>query len=229
MNLEQLTSAVYNNVVDGLKGTSSNIAFSREHVEDSIISERMLIIKEYFIKNLLPRRDLLYAINCVNLDCYPIDKCPSSVPTSCTLTGSKYILHFEMPPVMSDFGDDAVEYIGSKDKMFPFKVYFNKDFLNHKYKVRGANKPYIWIDTTPNRNNMWDAYVFNAPVMKQISLVFIPRDPRQVTIYECCSGSEEFDYGVLSAELEKRVTEKFLRYFRQMIYPNTPNDQTIKP
>ena len=74
MTLEQLTSAVYNNVIDGLKGTDSNISFSLEHVEDSIVAERLILIKEYVLKNLLPRRDLLIAINCIPLDCYPIDK-----------------------------------------------------------------------------------------------------------------------------------------------------------
>jgi hypothetical protein len=76
MTLEQLKSAIYNDIVSGLRGITSNPSISLEQLEDDIIDERLIILKEYGIKNMLPKRDLLMAINCIDVDCKSMDKCP---------------------------------------------------------------------------------------------------------------------------------------------------------
>jgi len=48
----------------------------------------------------------------------------------------------------------------------------------HKFRKRGKNKPFVFVDTTPNENGMYDAYIFNAPMIKQVSVVAIFKDPR---------------------------------------------------
>lgn len=224
MTLEQLTSAVYNNIVTGLKGTNVNTPVTHEHIEDSIISERLLIIKEYMIKGLLPRRDFLITIPCINLNCYPIERCPSA----CTVASGTDYLHFEIPQVIQDFGEEAIDYIGSKDRTNQFKVYIDNGHIYNKYRPRRSTKPYVWIDMTPNMNNMYDGYVFNAPVMKELTVVIIPKDPRQVDLFSCCPTDLDY-FSFFSADIEKRVSEKFLRYYRQIIYMNQPSDNTVKP
>jgi hypothetical protein len=225
MTLEQLTSAVYNNIVTGLKGTNVNAPVTHEHIEDSIIAERLLIIKEYMVKGLLPRRDLLIPIPCIPLNCLPIERCPTACTTMAT--GTTY-LHFELPQIIQDFGEEAIEYIGSKDRMNPFKVYIDNTHIYNRYRTRRSTKPYVWIDMTPNINNTYDGYIFNAPLMKELTAVIIPKDPRQLAIYSCCS--HEIDYfSFFSADVEKRVTEKFLRYYRQIVYVQQPSDNAVKP
>jgi len=49
---------------------------------------------------------------------------------------------------------------------------------NHKYRRRGKDKPYVWIDTTPNENNMYDCFIFNAPLLSAVSITAIFKDPR---------------------------------------------------
>lgn len=225
MTLEQLTSAVYNNIVTGLKGTNVNVPIAHEHIEDSIIAERLLIIKEYMVKGMLPRRDLMIDISCAQLNCYPIERCPAA----CAVMSSEdSYLHFEIPQVIQDFGEEAFDYIGSKDRQNPFKIYIDNSFIYNKFRTRRANKPYVWIDMIPNANNKYDGYVFNAPMMKDISIIFIPKDPRQLTSYVCCPEDTDY-FSFFSADIEKRVTEKFLRYYRQIQYVVTPNDNTVKP
>jgi len=225
MTLEQLTSAVYNNIVTGLKGTNVNVPVTHEHIEDSIISERLLIIKEYMVKGLLPRKDLLVSIPCISLNCYPIEKCPSSCGAQ--KTGTTY-LHFEIPQIIQDFGEEAIEYIGSKDRMNPFKVYTDNSHMYNRFRTRRSTRPYVWIDTTPNSDNMYDGYIFNAPMMKDLTAIIIPKDPRQLAYYSCCS--QDLDYfSFFAADLEKRVSEKFLRYYRQIVYIPQPSDNAIKP
>lgn len=225
MTIEQLTSAVYNNIVTGLKGTNVNTPVTHEHIEDSIISERLLIIKEYMVKGLLPRRDLLVPISCLTLNCYPIEKCPSVCTT--VATGTTF-LHFEIPRIIQDFGDEAIEYIGSKDRMNPFKIYTDNGFIHNKFRPRRSEKPYVWVDTVPNNNDKFDCYVFNAPVLKEITAIIIPKDPRQLSDYVCCPKDIDY-FSFFAADIEKRVSEKFLRYYRQIVYLQQPSDNVVKP
>ena len=72
----KLASAIYNDVMSGLRGITSNLTMSLEQLEDDIIDERLQIIKEYSLKGLLPKKDLLLSINCINVDCNSLEKCP---------------------------------------------------------------------------------------------------------------------------------------------------------
>ena len=144
MQVEKLASAIYNDIVAGLSGITSTPAISINQLQDDIIDERLQIIKEYSMKNLIPRKDLMYAINCIELDCQSLDKCCN------TSNFSKPELHFEIPQLVNDFGtDNALEYIGSPDRQNPFIVYTSiNELIAHKYRKRGKNKPFVYIDTS---------------------------------------------------------------------------------
>ena len=73
MVFNKLASAIFNDVYGGLRGYSSNLSMSLEQLEDDIIDERLQIIKEYYLKGLVPKRDLLLSINCIELDCKSLD------------------------------------------------------------------------------------------------------------------------------------------------------------
>jgi hypothetical protein len=63
---------------------------------------------------------LLVAINCVDVDCLSLDKCPSCV-TKNPAEQPQY--HFEIPQIVNDFAESAVEFIGSTDKTNDYKIY----------------------------------------------------------------------------------------------------------
>lgn len=149
--VEKLAAAIYNDVMSGLSGITSSPTMSMQQLEDDVVDERLQIIKEYSLKNLIPRNDLLMSINCIETDCKSLDKCP------CGTDISAPEIHFQIPQIVNDFGKSAIEYIGSVDKKVPFTVYTNYNFKYHKFKRRGADKPFVFIDTTPNENNMYDA------------------------------------------------------------------------
>ena len=153
MQVEKLASAIYNDVVSGLSGITSNPTISLEQLQDDVVDERLQIIKEYSLKNLIPKKDLLYSINCIELDCLSLDKCSSCSNSS---DFSKPEMHFEIPQLINDFGESSIEFIGSTDKQIQFKVYTNASFNYHKYLRRGANKPFVYINYLPNENNMYD-------------------------------------------------------------------------
>lgn len=223
MSLEKLASAIQNNVIGGLRGATANLPFTLEQIEDSIVNERMQIIKEYGAKNIIPANDLTYSIRCIKVDCESLDRCP------CKDDDRPQLKHFEIPQVFTEFGAGGIEYVGSTDGTERYKIYTSTAFLNHKYKRRGKEKPFVYVDLTPNKNNRLDGFIFNAsPLLEELLVKVIPKDPRQLD-YPCCSedgGMHNISF--IDNEIERRLTEKFMRWYRQTVPPVTPNDQTVK-
>lgn len=223
--IEKLASAIYNDIQSGLVGITNTPTMSIQQLEDDVVDEYLQIIKEYSLKNLVPKNDLLMSINCVEVDCLSLDKCPSCSETN---PSAQPELHFQIPQIVNDLAGDAVEFIGSTDKGLQYKVYTSTAFQFHKHLRRGADKPYVYIETTPNTNNMYDGWIFNAPLVKRISITAIFKDPRQLSFYGCCADDDLENYTFLSAEIKKRLTEKKIRYYRQLYMGPTPNTQAPK-
>lgn len=223
MIVSKLASAIFNDVVSGLSGYTANVNMSLEQLEDEVVEERLYILKTYSLKNILPIKDLVYSLNCIPVDCKSLDKC-------CEIDNyQELVAHFEIPQIVNDYGENAIQFIGSTDKKIKFKVYTNpQSFKYHKYKTRGANKPYVYIDTTPNENNMYDGYIFNAPMLERLSVVAIFKDPRQVEKFTCCGFDEQDNMSFVATEVKKNLIEKKLRYYRTLLQPIQPNDQTPK-
>lgn len=224
MLIKKLADAIYNDVVSGLQGYHHNPSISMEQLEDDVVDERLQVLKEYAQKGSLPIRDLLISVNCIPVDCKDLERCRCRESI-----GSTPVAHFEMPQVLSDYG--AIDYIGSIDRQLPFKFYTSAYTWTtyNKYRKRGKNKPFVFIDTTPNENGMYDAYIFNAPMIKQISVVAIFKDPRQLENYACCSDLDDDNFSAINNEIKRRLTEKKLRYYRQLAMQPQPNDQSYQP
>ena len=219
----KLASAIINDVYSGLAGLHHNISISEEQLEDEIVAMRLQVIKEYQLKGILPLNDLLMAINCVPVDCKDLERCPICKPGLKTPNA-----HFAIPQILNDFGASAIAYIGSVDRQNSFTVYVSSDFTNQyqQYRKRGQTHPYVFIDPVPNEHNMYDGYIFNAPLLKMISVVAIFKDPRQLEDYGCCEGIEEREnFTFIDNEVKSRLTELKIKYYRQLHMPKLPNTQ----
>lgn len=173
-HLDKLASAIRNDIYSGLQGYHTNLSLNMEQLKDDIVDERLQIIKEFALKGMIPYKDLLVALNCVEVDCKNIEKC------RCTDIYGTPTAHFEVPQIVNDFDDLAIDYIGTIDKETEFVYYtsLNNKRL-HKYKRRAnIQKPFVWIDVTPNENGMYDGFIFNAPLIKVISIVAVFKDIR---------------------------------------------------
>lgn len=220
--IKKIASAIYNDIVSGLRGYHSNPSMSLEQLEDEVVEERLSVIKEYQLKGVLPINDLLTAINCIQVDCKDLDRCTCSGE----ITG-KPVAHFEIPQIIFDFGKSSIQYIGSTDRQNPF-IYYTDAYqwkYYYKYRKRGKNRPYVYIDTAINSNGMLDCYIFNAPLISTISIVAIFKDPRQVEEYSCCPDITN-NLNFLRAQVKERLTKKKIYYYRQLQAPILPNDQT---
>ena len=91
----------------------------------------------------------MLAINCIPVDCADPSRC-------CHFKLHKPTHHFEIPQLMNDLGNDAIEFVGSVDREVQFKFYTATSYQYHKYKRNGKNEPYVYIETTPNEHGMYD-------------------------------------------------------------------------
>ena len=221
MTISQISSAIYNDLVSGLPGITSDISLSIEQLEDEIIEERQAVIKEWWYKQLINTKDLLLSINCIPVDCKDPSRC-------CNFKLNVPQQHFEIPQLINDLGDDAIEFVGSVDREIQFYVYTSTSYQFHQYKRSGKNKPYVYIETTPNENGMYDGWIFNAPFIKYISVIGIFKDPRQLENFDCCHTYEFLEMGPISMEVKKRLTQRKFFYYRQAYHPTTPDDNVPK-
>ncbi len=219
--ITKLASAIRNDVVSGLRGYHTNMSMSLEQLEDEIIDMRLQILKEYSLKGILPARDLYISINCIPVDCKDLERCRCANKDFSTPTA-----HFEIPQLVNDYGALSIDYLGSVDRQLPFIYYTSlSNYRNHKYRKRGKNKPYVWIDTTPNENGMYDCFVFNAPMLSTVSISAIFKDIRQLEQYSCCTELQDDNKSFINQEIKKRLTEQKLRYYRAYAAPIKPNNQ----
>ena len=231
-SVEKLADAVFNDIVSGLRGYHQNMSMSKEQLQEEIVQMRLAVIKEYMLKGILPIDDLLASINCIPVDCDTLDKCKCR-GTSC----SDPTAHFQIPQVLLDFGlGKSIKYIGSSDKQHPFLFYtqpIDKVRTYQKYRKRGKNRPWVYIDVTPNGEGLLDCYIFGAPLIKQVSIVAIFKDPRQLEEFQCnCDNNDPYratqmdnNLNFIDIVIKDRLTQQKLKYYRQYATPILPNDQ----
>lgn len=223
MTIEQIASAVYNNTVTGLAGITSNPKISVEQLQDEVVAERNQIMREFLLKGILTLDELFLAINCIEVDCDYMSKC-------CDLQVGEKALHFEIPPIIYINGIDTIRFVGSIDRHTRYNIYTDETYRFHKYRKNKPGSPYVYIDTAINSNGNMDGYIFNVPFVKYISVIALFLDPRKLLEWDCCSENPEvyLDCGILSDEIIKRMTEKYIRWYRSLAVPVTQNDQMPK-
>lgn len=215
MTINQLASSIYNDIWGGALIPSSDLStLSIEQLEDEIIATREIVIREQFLKNLLKKGELSIAINCIELDCKDQNKCPCSAAS----LNPKMALHFEIPQLETCLGSDAISFIGSTDRKYAFKVFYNLESLNYeldyqKYR-KGKGKPFVYIERTPNANGMFDGWIFNAPVLKFISVIGVFKDPRQLERFVCCQDFDYTELGSISADIKSKLMNTKLQLYR---------------
>ena len=224
MNVNQIASAIINDLFSGnLVSLSNRAMISQEQIEDECIETRCAIIKDWYLKNILNLGDMMVAINCVEVDCKDQNKC------SCmsSLANAKMAKHFEIPQLMPGLGVDALAFVGSTDRSHAFKVYYNLEAIKYqqhyqKYRKRPNNKPFVYIEKTPNENGMYDCWIFDAPFIQYIAVIGIFKDPRQLEKYNCCDDIDYLEMGAISNEIKNRIIQKKIQLYRTSAPPAAP-------
>ena len=224
MNVNQIASAIINDLFSGnLVSLSNRAMISQEQIEDECIETRCAIIKDWYLKNMLNLGDMMVAINCVEVDCKDQNKC------SCmsSLANAKIAKHFEIPQLMPGLGVDALAFVGSTDRSHAFKIYYNLEAIKYqqhyqKYRKRPNDKPFVYIEKTPNENGMYDCWIFDAPFVQYIAVIGIFKDPRQLEKYNCCDDIDYLEMGAISNEIKNRILQKKIQLYRTSAPPAAP-------
>ena len=224
MYIEKLASQIRNDVVSGLRGYHTNLSINIDQLQDEIVACRLSILTEQYHKGIVLIKDLLMSINCIDIDCQSLERC------NCGEIQTDGTAHFQIPQVISIYGKQAIDYIGSIDRKNRFTIVTSlSEFNNRKYRKRGKNKPYVWIDFSPNANGMLDCFVFNAPFLKQVSVIAAFKDPRQLMQYSCCKTDElmgsDTNLSYIDQLVKDKLTKEKLYYYRQAAAQRLPNDQ----
>ena len=226
MYIEKLASQIRNDIVSGLRGYHQNLSMNMEQLQDEVVACRLSIINDLHNKGILPIKDLLVAINCIDVDCKSLERCSCGKQSD----GDTITAHFQIPQIVTTYGKQAINYIGSTDRQNKFTVIMSlSELQNKKYKRSGLHKPYVWIDFAPNENGMLDCFLFNAPFVNQISIVAVFKDPRQLNRYSCCNTDElngpDVNNSFIDQLIKDKLTKEKLYYYRQAAAPVLPNNQ----
>lgn len=214
--LQEISSAIVNDLFGGnLIPKSNRSLISLEQIDDEVIAERELILREWWAKGAFTTGDYSYTIHCVSIDCDDMNKCP------CKGIPGKITQHFEIPPVLNGVGTDNILFVGSTDGYTSFKIYYNISAIKFNKYRRNQNKPYVYIDKTPNENGMYDGWLFNAPMVKYIAVTAIFRDPRQLERYNCCESNAYLEMGGISSEIIRRLLVKKTNLYRTLPPPTS--------
>lgn len=226
MYIEKLASQIRNDVVSGLRGYHQNLSMNIDQLQDEIVACRLSIINELHSKGIAPIDDLLMAINCVDVDCESLERCSCGKRSD----GDTITAHFQIPQLVTTYGTQAIKYLGATDRQNKFTIVTSLSELQTiKYRRRGLTKPYVWIDLAPNAEGMLDCFLFNAPFVRQVSIVAVFKDPRQLNKYKCCNlddlNGPDVNNSFIDQLIKDKLTKEKLYYYRQAAAPKLSNDQ----
>ena len=226
MYIEKLASQIRNDVVSGLRGYHQNLSMNIDQLQDEIVACRLSIINELHSKGIAPIDDLLMAINCVDVDCESLERCSCGKKSD----GDTITAHFQIPQLVTTYGTQSIKYLGATDRQNKFTIVTSLSELQTiKYRRRGLTKPYVWIDLAPNAEGMLDCFLFNAPFVRQVSIVAVFKDPRQLNKYKCCNlddlNGPDVNNSFIDQLIKDKLTKEKLYYYRQAAAPKLSNDQ----
>jgi len=223
--LAEIRSAIHSDITDGLKGVA-NYTYSEDQIEREISAERSKILFELTKggRFKFEKQGFEQQINCIPVDTKQLSKCPTSIPVGDDLK------HFEIPPISTLHKEDTVGYIGPVSREEPeWKIYTDDNYLFHPYKLRIACKPFVYIATTINENNKYDAFIknYNNDNLKYVSITGIFENPTDIEDYSCTNPDWLYPAPEWAVnDIIKRLVEKYIRYYRQLNVLPQPNTQT---
>lgn len=214
----KMADAIMNDLYTGTRGGSSNVSISKEQLEDEVRNEFLQVIQEHILQGISPLNELAITIDCIPINCKDMIECPCE-----DLDCKEPTAHFEIPQFLSG----GLLYAGTVDKLTSFTVYtseIGRKYRGHTRRRRRTIKPYVYVNTTPNRRNMYDAWLFDAPLLEMVSVKIVPKDLRQLEQFGCCPTEDPENYSYIANEVQRRLTEKKFRWYRQYAMPILPND-----
>lgn len=220
-----MASTIRNRVSDGLSGAIADQSFSLEQLMAEIDLVRADIINKTETTARLDPKYLMQKI--VNIpiemrnmseDCLIQEPC-GDVPS------------IKIPRIIPTFGDDAIEWLGTMNMQENFLIYYHPDQIkHHRVKRRVRHRPYAWVDLAPNKDNTMTIWLMNwgkFNPLKFMTIRAIFEHPSRVELLDPTLHDKDYP---APANIQKAIidelTEKYVRYYRQLNVTRQPNTQS---
>ena len=222
MTLEEMASAIRNNVGGGLREVY-NHAYSITQLEDEISNMRGQLILENSQTGILKPAFFLQKIDNLELKLVRF-------PYGGYSNSPDRVLHTEIPKLAPTSDNTAISFFGPPDFNLDIKRYFDDSFNSHKYSRVIKKRPYVYIDLSINGEGKHDSYFFNIEGnnLRTASIRAIFDNPVKLMEEQgLFAHEEEFPAPLAIQEMiVDRLTAKYVEYYRKMNQGYQPNTET---
>lgn len=222
MTLSQMASAIRNNILDGLDGAST-LVFSIEQLQDEILQTTATTIVTLAAQGLLDITTLTQRVDGIRIEC-------KDISSNCAVKSELVAPSFSIPNV-NRMTANPISYLGSVDGELDIKVYFDRDYRYHKYRLATAKAPFAWVSTTADPNGMYQVFLFNMSKYDHIKFVTIeavfdnPYDLQKTDYYAQFLSSEYYAPLYIQKQVMDSITQQWVNYYRQLHLQPKPNTQ----
>ena len=222
MTLSQMASAINNHIRDGLNGISSANT-SDDQLKDEILLTTSALIVKLSTQGLLDINKLTQRIDGIRVECRDLS-------ANCDVEAAVSAPHFVIPNVNRVI-QEPISFLGTIDGGLSIKVYYDRDYRYHKYRLATAKRPFAWISTTQNADGFHDVFLFNLGKYNGLQFVSIdaifdnPYDLLNTPYYEQFSSAEFYAPSYVQQEVIDTITQKYVNYHRQLHLNPSPNTQ----
>jgi len=226
MTHNELASAIRNRVSDGLSGNINNQAYSIEQLVEEIDLMRADFTHKYATQGIkLDPKHLIQEIDILKIEGRNLsDDCAIQEPCG-------DVPSIKIPRLMSMVNEgDIIQYLGLVNMQEDFSVYFHPDDIkNHKVRIRTRKRPFAWVDLAVDHNDKQTIWFFNMgpfDPLKFVKLRAVFEQPTRVNIESPNHLDMEYPAPLhMQNAIVDALTEKYVRYYRQMNIPPIPNQQ----
>lgn len=222
MTLAEMASAVRNHVVDGLNGVSAT-SFSIEQLQDEIIQTTAAVIIKLTTQGLLDINKLTQRIDGIRIEC-------KDLSANCSVTSAIEAPHFLIPNV-NRASQEPIQFLGTIDGDLSFKIYYDRDYRYHKYRLATSRKPFAWVSTTPDADGMHDVFLFNMGRYNELKFISMdalfdnPYDLLKTPYFDQFTSAEFYAPSYVQKEVIDTLTQQYVNYYRQLHMSPKPNTQ----
>lgn len=223
MTLAQIATTIRNNVVDGLNGVSS-LSFSLEQIEAEAMLTTASSIAKLAAQGLIDVNTLAQRVDGIRIEC-------KDLSVNCNVPSEISAPHFQIPNPNRAI-PNAISFLGSVDSSLSFKVYYDRDYRFHKYRLATARMPFAWVSSIAAKNGLYDVYLFNMGKYDNLQFVSLeilfdnPYDMVKTDYYSQFNTSEFYAPSYIQREVIDQLTQQYVNYYRQMHMKQLPNTQT---
>jgi len=227
MTTAQIVSTIENNVSDALSGAILNRAVSYNQIEGEIDLLREKLASEQVKSGKIDIKHFIQQLPLQQLICRDFTRGGCSIVKS-----GESVPSIRIPKLIALQDNSQLEYVGLANKQKRFIVYYDiDDISNHKYRLKTADSPFVWVDLAVDDDDMIALFFFNLGQYGTLKYVDVRGAfSKPTTIIPLNPEDDEKEYpapGLIQEMIISILSERYIRYYRTLQVPNNgPNTQT---